>query len=56
MALFMFRNSAPFLMFLFLFALSTADAMAVQGSGQTVGQMNKDELLSFADSLYDEKD
>ncbi len=43
-----FRNRTAFLMGLFLFSLLSADVMA--------GQMNRNELLSFADDLYDEKD
>jgi len=60
MASFILRNSIPLLMVLFLFSLFPADVMAGQRSDQageeTLGQMNKNELLSFADDLYDEKD
>ncbi|MDT8316676.1 MAG: tetratricopeptide repeat protein [bacterium] len=68
MASFIFRNSISLFIALFLFILFTADVMAGQkggqGSGQQnspageeiIGQINKNELLSFADDLYDEKD
>ena len=60
MAFCMFRNNTPFLIFLFLLALSPADTMAAKSTENAAGQgnyqINKIELLSFADSLHDEGD
>lgn len=56
MASVLFRNSTPFLIFLFLFTLFPAAVTADQRGGQSAGLLKKNELLSFADSLYDEED